>query len=54
MQAANELAARYFVDYLGDPTNEEKYRLLANGALQCEVDTGDSHLSVSVQEGRLE
>jgi hypothetical protein len=49
MQAANELAARYFVDYLGGPTNEDKYRLLANGALHCEVGTGDGHVSVRVQ-----
>jgi hypothetical protein len=54
MQAANELAARYFVDYLGGPTNEDTYELLANGALHCKVDTGDGHLTVYVQEGRLE
>jgi hypothetical protein len=54
MQAANELAARYFVDYLGGPTDEDQYRLAANGALHCEVDTGDGRVCVRVQEGRLE
>jgi hypothetical protein len=54
MQAANEFAARYFVDNWVLSNEEQKYSLLANGALHCELEVDDGRVSVYVQEGRLE
>jgi hypothetical protein len=53
MQAANESAAMYFLKDIGARDKHVTYEVRANGGLYCEMDTGDGHARVYVEEGML-
>ena len=54
MLAANELAARYFLENCLSDGDEAKYKQLITGALSCEVGIENGRRTVYTQEGRLE
>ncbi|CAA9962265.1 hypothetical protein CFE70_005674 [Pyrenophora teres f. teres 0-1] len=52
--AANEVAARYFLENCLGDGDEAKYKQLITGAVSCEVPIENGRRTVYTQEGRLE